>query len=163
MIPWTFVIWTFKQFDFCFLFINCPHLKNFVCSLARFFRSSLEFTTTKTSESTRDGSMQTSTFPGMPSTYLLVFFLKSHALTASQPLHQTHLRGRDINTSHHFLSLSCSRLPHDGSTESNTLPLPKVSCHPFYLHAKWITNQQPPRRHTLRVRPSIFSTTPSSF
>ena len=93
----------------------------------------------------------------------LGIFLNSHTLAASQPLHRTHHTGRDINTSHHFLSLSCSRLPQDGSTESNTIPLPKVSCYPLYLHVKWITNQQPPRRHTLRVRPSIFSTISSSF
>ena len=39
MSPWTSLIWTFKQFDSCFLFINCPHLKNFksMFSLLRCF------------------------------------------------------------------------------------------------------------------------------
>ena len=37
MSPWTSAIWAIKQFEFCFLLINCRHLKNFVCSLALFF------------------------------------------------------------------------------------------------------------------------------
>ena len=94
MIPWTFVIWTFKQFDFCFLFINCPHLKNFFCSLAFLFWiiSWIHYY--------KDVRVNTPRINVkvlcMPSTYLLVFFLKSHALTASQPLHWTHHTGRDI-------------------------------------------------------------------
>ena len=96
----------------------------------------------------------------MPSTYLLVLFLKSHALTASQPLHRTHQTGRDISTSHHFLSLSCSRLPQDDSTESNSIPLPKLSSDPFYLHAKWITNQQPPDDTLFEADRQYFSLSP---
>ena len=118
------------------------------CFSVFFFWISLEFPTTKTSDWTRHGTMYTSTFLAMPCTYPLVFFLNSQTLTAVQPLHRTYHTGQDINTSHHFLLLACSRLPQDVSIESNTIPLPNVSCHPFYLHAKWITNQQPPIKTT---------------
>ena len=167
MSPWTSVIWTFKQFDFCLLFFKCPHLKNFKSMFALllfffFFGISLEFTTTDVRLNTPRINVNVNI-----SCYALYIPLhNSQALTAGQPLNQTHHTGRDVITSHHFLSLSCSRLPQDVSIESNTIPLPNVSFHPFYLHGKWITNQQPPRRHTRRVRPSIsfpLSPHPSRF